>query len=65
MSLPPEGIVERHEHIAATLANIEEFNEVVLFGGRSSNAVVSTTNKSRIIRLRKCEINVKQCYYIY
>ena len=63
MSLPPEGIVKRCDHIAATLSFIEGFNEVVLFGGDSSSiGAISVINKTRIIRFGKCDINVEQCY---
>ena len=55
MSLPPEGIVKRQRHIAATLAIIEEFYEVVLFGG--IYIVGSCMNDTRIIRFGKCKIN--------
>ena len=56
MSLPSEVLVKRYNHIAATLAIIEEFYEVVLFGG---NAPSSCTNKTRIIRFGKCDVNVE------
>ena len=62
MSLLPEGIVERLAHTAATLSFIEEFYEVVLFGGDSSSGATSVVNKTRIIRFGKCDINVEQCY---
>ena len=60
MSLPPEGIVKRCDHIAATHSFIEGFNEVVLFGGDSTLVNVSIINETRIIRFGKCDINVKQ-----
>ena len=53
MSLPSEGIVERFNHIAATLTVIEEFYEVVLFGGDSTYYVGPSMNKTRIIRFGK------------
>ena len=55
MSQPPEGMVKRRSHIAATLSFIEEFYEVVLFGG----FYVFSMNKTRIIRFGKCDINQK------
>ena len=61
MSLPPEGIVKRRDHIAATLAIIEEFYEVVLFGGNTSRA--TRMNNTRIIRFGKCDINEEKCSY--
>ena len=57
MSLPPEGIVKRFGHIAATLAIIEEFYDVFLFGGKSRYYGGSHKNETRIIRFGKCEIN--------
>lgn len=59
MSLPPEGIVKRSDHIAATLAIIEEFYEVVLLFGLDS--VSSVMNETRIIRFGKCDINEDKC----
>ena len=61
MSLPPEGIVKRYYRTAATLAIIEEFYEVVLFGGFSSRG--SCMNDTRIIRFGKCDINEEKCSY--
>ena len=60
MSLPPEGIVKRYYHIAATVAIIEEFYEIVLFGGKTSRLGV-VMNKIRIIRFGKCDINEEKC----
>ena len=62
MSLPPEGIVKRQDHIAATLAITEEFYEVVLFGGYSESSShgpmeFSFMNETRIVRFGKCDIN--------
>ena len=58
MSLPPEGIVKRLNHIAATVAIIEEFYEVVLFSGYRSGFLM---NETRIIRFGKCDINEEKC----
>ena len=55
MSLPTEGIVKRYTHIAATVAIIEEFYEVLLLFGLDS--IGSVMNETRIIRFGKCDIN--------
>ena len=59
MSLPPEGIVKRLNHIAATVAIIEEFYEVVLFSRYWSGSLMM--NETRIIRFGKCDINEEKC----
>ena len=57
-------MVKRRSHTAATLAIIEEFYEVVLFGGNSSPYFGDPCmNDTRIIRFGKCDINEEKCSY--
>ena len=64
MSLPPERIVKRLDHTAATLSFIEGFYEVVLFGGNSIPYFGdSRMNDTRIIRFGKCDINEEKRSY--
>ena len=61
MSLPPDRTNERYDLIAATLSFIEEFYEVVLFGGKERNVYEPPVNETRIIRIGKYDINEEKC----